>query len=124
MAKILVVEDNLLNFKLVGDVLTDFGHVVKHAENCRAFLTQIETFQPDLILMDIGLPDINGIDCFKLVRQQSDFNHVPILAFTASVMPEQIEQIRTIGFDAIIEKPIGIKSFVQTISEHLNKTSN
>ena len=119
MAKILIVEDNPQNLELSRDILTFNGHDVEHAEHCQALLAKVEIFKPDLILMDIGLPGINGIDCFKLLRQKPDFDEVPVLAFTASVMPDETQRILSAGFNGLIEKPIGVSTFLSAINEAL-----
>ncbi len=119
MAKILIVEDNQLNFELSRDILTVNGHETEHAENCNTFLSKVDSFMPDLILMDIGLPGTNGIDCFKLLRQNAAFINVPVLAFTASVMSDQITEILEAGFNGLIEKPIRIKTFLSAINDAL-----
>jgi|UniRef100_UPI0040487333 two-component system, cell cycle response regulator DivK len=119
MAKIFIVEDNQLNFQLSRDILFANGHEIEHAENCDTFLSKINDFMPDLILMDIGLPGINGIDCFRLLRKNAEFSQVPVLAFTASVMPDQKREIAEAGFTGLIEKPIRIKTFLAAINEAL-----
>ncbi|MBU3620913.1 response regulator [Polynucleobacter sp. CS-Odin-A6] len=119
MAKILIVEDNQLNLELSRDILTFNGHEVEHAEDCEACLSKVDAFMPDLILMDIGLPGISGVDCFKLLRQKSGFDKVPVLAFTASVMPDEIKKITDTGFSGLIEKPIRVSTFLSTINDAL-----
>lgn len=120
MGKILIVEDNQLNLELSRDILTFNGHEVEHAENCEACLAKADSFMPDLILMDIGLPGINGVDCFKLLRKKPGLNKVPVLAFTAAVMPDQIKKISDAGFSGLIEKPIRVSTFLSVINEALN----
>jgi two-component system cell cycle response regulator DivK len=120
MGKILIVEDNQLNLDLARDILTFNGHEVDHAENCETCLAKLNSFMPDLILMDIGLPGISGVDCFKLLRQKSGFDKVPVLAFTAAVMPEQIQKIFDAGFSGLIEKPISVSTFLSAIDEALD----
>lgn len=119
MSKILIVEDNDLNLELASDILTAYHYEVQHAEDCDSFLLKLETYSPDLILMDIGLPEVSGIDCFKLLRQRPQFNLVPVYVITASVMPEQIQLIMATGFNGVIEKPIRLHSFISQIQEIL-----
>jgi two-component system cell cycle response regulator DivK len=121
MAKILIVEDNPQNLELSNDILTFNGHDVEHAENCEALLEKLDAFKPNLILMDIGLPGISGIDCFKLLRQKHEFDNVPVLAFTASVMPDETQRILSAGFNGLIEKPIRISTFLSSINDALDK---
>ena len=73
----------------------------------------------DLILMDIGLPGISGVDCFKLLRKKLGFDKVPVLAFTASVMPDEIKKITDTGFSGLIEKPIRVSTFLSAINDAL-----
>ncbi|MBT8580003.1 response regulator [Polynucleobacter paneuropaeus] len=119
MAKILIVEDNQLNLELSRDILTFNGHEVAHAEDCEACLSKVDAFMPDLILMDIGLPGISGVDCFKLLRKKLGFDKVPVLAFTASVMPDEIKKITDTGFSGLIEKPIRVSTFLIAINDAL-----
>lgn len=119
MGKILIIEDNQLNLELSRDILTFNGHEVEHAENCETCLVKVDSFMPDLILMDVGLPGISGIDCFKLLRQKPGFDKVPILAFTAAVMPEEIKKISDAGFSGLIEKPFRVSTFLSIINKAL-----
>jgi len=119
MSKILIVEDNDLNFLLANDILTAHHYEVQRAVDCDSFLRKLETYSPNLILMDIGLPGFSGIDCYKLLRQRSQFDQVPVYALTASVMPDQIKQILEAGFNGVIDKPIRLNPFIAKIQEIL-----
>ena len=120
MSKILIVEDNEKNMKLVRDLLQYKGHQTLEAvtgmDGVRLAIDNI----PDLILMDIQLPDISGIQALALIREQDALNSVPVLAVSASVMPEEQQKIVTSGFDAFIAKPINIKQFIDAVQSFLS----
>jgi two-component system cell cycle response regulator DivK len=112
---VLIVEDNAQNMKLARDVLQANGYATLEAvtgeEGVRLALAQI----PDLVLMDIQLPGINGIEAFRQVRAEARTRAVPVIAFTASVTPTDRTQVTAAGFDAFLSKPIDLKEFVATI---------
>ena len=120
MSKILIVEDNEKNMKLVRDLLQYKGHQTLEAvtgmDGVRLAIDNI----PDLILMDIQLPDISGIQALALIREQDALSSVPVLAVSASVMPEEQQKIVTSGFDAFIAKPINIKQFLDAVQSFLS----
>jgi two-component system cell cycle response regulator DivK len=119
MSTILIVEDNERNMKLVRDILQHQGHrtleAVTGTEGVRLALTE----QPDLILMDIQLPDIDGTAALLLIREQPRMDATPVLAVSASVMPDEQQKIVTSGFDAFITKPINLKQFRDTVERFL-----
>ncbi len=115
MTKILIVEDNEKNMKLVRDVLQFKGYTTLEAETGMDGVSQAIEHRPDLILMDIQLPDIDGIEALRLIRQNRALDTVPVLAVSASVMPDDRQKIVTSGFDAFISKPINIKQFIETV---------
>ena len=120
MSKILIVEDNEKNMKLVRDLLQYKGHQTLEAITGMDGVRQAIDHVPDLILMDIQLPDISGIQALALIREQDALNSVPVLAVSASVMPEEQQKIVTSGFDAFIAKPINIKQFIDTVQGFLS----
>ena len=110
MKKILVVEDNPLNKRLFFDVLTAFGaHVIK-AKTGKQALQKLQKTHPDLILMDIGLPDMTGVELFKCIRAQKNGKHIPIVATTAFCLPQEIATLYKLGFKKILLKPINIQA--------------
>ena len=119
MSTILIVEDNEKNMKLVRDILQHKGHTTLEAvtggEGVRLALER----QPDLILMDIQLPDIDGITALRRIREQSTLDAVPVIAVSASVMPADQHHIVSSGFDAFITKPISLKPFLATVERFL-----
>ena len=120
MSKILIVEDNEKNMKLVRDLLQYKGHQTLEAVNGMDGVRLAIDNLPDLILMDIQLPDISGIQALALIREQDALSRVPVLAVSASVMPEEQQKIVTSGFDAFIAKPINIKQFIDTVQSFLS----
>jgi len=119
MAKtILVVEDNELNMKLFKDLLEAKGYQVVHTgdgENAEAMAVE---HKPDLILMDIQLPNVSGLDVIRWLKDNTETVSIPIIAVTAFAMRGDEELIRSSGCEAYISKPINIKSFLQTVAEH------
>jgi CheY-like chemotaxis protein len=118
---ILVVEDNEKNRRLVRDVLQVKGYRVVEAESAEAALELVNTQLPQLVLMDIQLPGMNGIEALARLRALPATKPVPVIAFTASVMPQDRHQIMAAGFDAFIAKPISLKELVATVAATLEK---
>jgi two-component system cell cycle response regulator DivK len=119
MSRILIVEDNEKNLKLVRDVLEHKGHEVLVAVTGAQGVRLAREGQPELVLMDIQLPDIDGIAALALIRADSALDAVPVLAVSASVMPEDQHKIVASGFDAYITKPISLKPFLSTVERFL-----
>jgi two-component system cell cycle response regulator DivK len=119
MSVILIVEDNEKNLKLVRDVLQHRGHATLEATTGRAGLRLARESRPDLILMDIQLPDIDGISALRELRADTAFDHTAMIAISASVMPEDQQKIIASGFDAYITKPINVRQFIETVERHL-----
>ena len=116
MAVILIVEDNELNMKLVRDVLQFKGYETLEATSGSEGVRMCIEHLPDLVLMDIQLPDIDGTTAFAEIRTHPHTRNIPVFAVTASVMPHDQQRIAATGFDAFISKPIDVKSFVQTVA--------
>ena len=119
MSKILIVEDNDKNLKLVRDILQHKGHATLEAVTGGDGVRMAIEHMPDLILMDIQLPDIDGIRALQLIREQPALNAIPVLAVTASVMPEDQHKIANSGFDGFISKPISVKPFMEAVERFL-----
>ena len=115
---VLVVEDNPDNMLTVKALLEDRCHVVE-AVNAYEGIELTKKLTPNLVLMDIALPDINGIEAFKEIRKIPQTQHIPVIALTASVMQSDRETILSHGFDAFIAKPIIANEFVKVIDEVL-----
>ena len=115
MSTILIVEDNEKNMKLARDILRAKGYATLAAVNGLDGVKLALEHKPDLALMDIQLPDINGIEAFRRIRANARTAAVPIVAFTASVTAHDLSRIDQAGFDAFIGKPIVLKEFVATV---------
>ena len=119
MSTILIVEDNEKNMKLVRDILQHQGHATLEAVTGRGGVQMAATLLPDLILMDIQLPDIDGIQALREIRTVAALDAVPVVAVSASVMPDEQHKIVSSGFDAFVTKPINLKQFRETVQRFL-----
>jgi len=115
MSLILIVEDNEKNLKLVRDVLQVKGYATLDAGTAEDGLKIARARLPDLILMDIQLPGISGIDALKALRAAPATAGIPVIAITASVMQQDRKQIMSAGFNGFIEKPINLRNFLDTV---------
>ena len=116
---ILVVEDNDNNRLLVRDVLQASGYVVAEAETAEDGLRMAAAQHPALILMDIQLPGMNGIEALQRLRADPTTSAIPVIAVTASAMAQDRHQIMAAGFDGYQSKPISVKGFLQAVREML-----
>ena len=119
MKTILIVEDNEKNMKLVRDILRHNGHATIEATTGGDGVRLASEKKPDLVLMDIQLPDIDGIEALRRIRTEPALGHVPVVAVSASVMPDDQQKIITSGFDAFVTKPITVKPFLATVERFL-----
>jgi two-component system cell cycle response regulator DivK len=119
MSTILIVEDNEKNMKLVRDILQHQGHTTLEAVTGTDGVRIAKEAKPDLVLMDIQLPDIDGIAALREIRREHALDAMPVLAVSASVMPDEQQKIVTSGFDAFITKPINLKQFLDTVQRFL-----
>ena len=120
MAHILLVEDNGKNLKLLRDILRHNGHEVLEAPTgTQGLALALGEPRPDLVLLDIQLPDIDGITVLRRLREDPRLDTVPVLAISASVMPEEQHHITASGFDAFVAKPISLKPFLATVAHFL-----
>ena len=115
MSTVLIVEDNEKNMKLARDVLQAKGYATLEATTGEDGVRLAAEKKPDLVLMDIQLPGINGIEAFKQIRASAATRSIPIVALTASVTPTDRSAINAAGFDAFLGKPINIREFVDTV---------
>lgn len=118
--RILVVEDNPLNLKLVRDVLTYAGYDVIEAQSGEDGLRAAEEAPPDLVLMDLQLPGIDGAETMRRLRQGALGADVPVVAVTALAMAEDKERASRAGFNGYIEKPISVRALPGQIEAFLN----
>jgi len=117
---ILIVEDQEKNRKLVRDVLQFKGYRTLEAETGELGVELALQQKPDLILMDYQLPGIDGIEAFRRIRGDVGTAHIPIVAVTASAMPEEAKMMKDAGFDGFQTKPLNIKEFVQAVAAALS----
>ncbi|MGI9353463.1 MAG: response regulator [Rhizobiaceae bacterium] len=120
MAKsILIVEDNVLNMKLFNDLLEAKGYNILQTKNGLEALDIARSEKPDLILMDIQLPEVSGLEVTKWIKEDESITHIPVIAVTAFAMKGDEERIRQGGCEAYISKPISVASFVKTIQYYI-----
>ncbi len=119
MNTILIVEDNEKNMKLARDVLQSRGYAILEAVTGEDGVRLAIENKPDLVLMDIQLPGINGMEALRRVRADPGCARIPVVAFTASVTPADRSQISAAGFDGFISKPINLKEFLETVKRVL-----
>ncbi len=119
MNTILIVEDNEKNMKLARDVLQSKGYAILEAVTGEVGVRLAIEKKPDLVLMDIQLPGINGMEALRQVRADPACAKIPVVAFTASVTPADRSQISAAGFDGFISKPINLKEFLETVKRVL-----
>jgi two-component system cell cycle response regulator DivK len=122
VAIILIIEDNAANMKLATFLLESAGHTVLSATNAEAGLTVARGAQPNLILMDIQLPGMDGLEATALLKRDEGTRDVPVIALTALAMKGDEERIRAAGCDGYIAKPMRYQEFLATISSHLART--
>ena len=119
MAKILIVEDNALNIKLFCDLLAAHGHEPEAVTDSRTALDAARAFDPDLVITDIQLPHVSGLDLIRLIRKDDELGRVPIMAVTAYSARGDEERIRAAGAQAYVSKPISVVRFAETVDELL-----
>jgi len=117
---ILIVEDNPLNLKLVRAVLQHRGYDVKTAVNATSALLALETFHPQLILMDLQLPGISGLDLTRVLKANAATRDIVIVALTAAAMKGDDVRARAAGCDGYLPKPIDVTTFPATIAGFLD----
>ena len=115
MSTVLIIEDNDKNMKLARDVLQAKGYKTLEAVTGEEGVKLAKENKPDLVLMDIQLPGINGIEAFRQIRGDENTKGIPVVALTASVTPTDRSAINAAGFDAFLGKPINLKEFVETV---------
>ena len=116
MAKILVVEDNPVNMTLAVFLLQSAGHVVLSAIDAEAGLRMARDDKPDLILMDIQLPNMDGLEATRILKQDEATRAIPVIALTALAMKGDEERIRAAGCDGYIAKPLAYKDFLTVVA--------
>jgi two-component system cell cycle response regulator DivK len=123
MGKVLVVEDNPANMTLAKFLLQSAGHSVLSATDAETGMALARSEQPDLVLMDIQLPGMDGLHATAILKGDEATRGIPVIALTALAMKGDEERIRAAGCDGYIAKPLAYKQFLVTISDHLAKTA-
>ncbi len=120
MAKrVMIVEDNELNMKLFNDLLEAQKYETIQTSNGLEALDLARRFQPDLILMDIQLPEVSGLEVTKWLKEDDELSRIPVIAVTAFAMKGDEERIRQGGCEAYISKPISVLKFIETVNNYL-----
>ncbi len=121
--RVLIVEDNELNMKLFNDLLEASGYATIQTRSGVEAVALIRTHKPDLVLMDIQLPEVSGLEVIKWVKDDDALRHIPIVAITAFAMKGDEEKIRQSGCEAYLSKPISVVKFLETIRQYLSDPS-
>jgi two-component system cell cycle response regulator DivK len=121
--KILVVEDNELNLKLFCDLLRAHDYEAEPVRDGRAALERTRAFGPDLIIMDIQMPHISGLELIEQLKSDEALKAIPIMAVTAYAAKGDEERIRDAGAEGYVSKPISVMKFVESVGELLNPQS-
>jgi len=116
---ILVVEDNERNLKLLRDVLQYAGYVVRAARTAEDGIALAVSDPPDLVLMDLQLPGIDGVEALRRLRETPRTANIPVVAVTAQAMKQDRERVRQAGFDGYVEKPISVRAFPDQVRRFL-----
>ena len=117
--KVLIVEDNDLNMKLFNDLLEAHGYHTLQTNDGVEALRMARQHRPDLILMDIQLPEVSGLEVTKWLKEDDDLRSIPVIAVTAFAMKGDEEKIREGGCEAYIANPISVASFMRTVERFL-----
>jgi two-component system cell cycle response regulator DivK len=118
---VMIVEDNELNMKLFHDLLAAHGYRTLQSRTGMEALRLAREHRPDLILMDIQLPEVSGLEVTKWLKDDDDLCEIPVIAVTAFAMKGDEERIRRGGCEAYISKPISIASFLDAVRRHLGE---
>lgn len=120
---ILLIEDNVANRTLIRDVLKFKGYQILEAETAEEGIKLAREKRPALVLMDFQLPGMNGIEAFDVLRANAATRPIPVIAVTASAMPEDRQRMLAAGFDGVQTKPIHVLEFIKTVEETLQKVA-
>ena len=117
--RILIVEDNEKNLKLVRDILLAIGYETLEARNAESGVALATSELPDLVLMDIGLPDVDGVTALGRLRADARTSSIRVVALTAYAMADDRERLLGAGFDGYLQKPINVRAFPKLIEDML-----
>ena len=120
---VMIVEDNELNMKLFNDLLRANGYATLPMRNGYEALETLEEHTPDLIIMDIQLPEISGLEVTRTIKQNESLRHIPVIAVTAFAMKGDEERIRQGGCEAYLSKPISVASFIETVKRFVGEAN-
>ncbi|MBI3738900.1 MAG: response regulator [Chloroflexi bacterium] len=120
-ARVLIVEDNIDNYELVRFLLERAGHVTMWARSGREGIDMAKSGQPDLILMDLSLPEMDGWTATERIKSDPQTNQIPVLALTAHTLPGDRKRALEAGCDGYLSKPMNISLFNETIADMLEK---
>jgi two-component system cell cycle response regulator DivK len=123
MTRIVIIEDNPQNARMADKLLRNAGHEVAVAEDGATGLEAVMHYQPELVLVDLGLPDIDGQTIVAVMRQQPELDGMAIIAFTAWPQETAQEMARAYGCDGVIIKPIDTRAFAAQVSDYLTLKS-
>ena len=116
---ILIVEDNGLNMKLFRDLLTAHGYVTLETNDGAEALELVRQHRPNLVLMDIQLPNVSGLEIIKSIKADAELKSIPVVAVSAFVTKWDAETMRELGCEAYLTKPITITSFIEAVDAAL-----
>lgn len=119
---VLIVEDNELNMKLFHDLLDAHGYRTIQTRNGLDALALAREHRPDLVLMDIQLPEVSGLEVTRWLKEDDELSDIPVVAVTAFAMKGDEERIRSGGCEAYVSKPISIMLFLETVRKHIGDT--
>ena len=118
---VLIVEDNELNMKLFHDLLAAHGYTTIQTRSGLEALDLARTHKPDLILMDIQLPEVSGLEVTKWIKEDEELRNIPVIAVTAFAMKGDEERNRSGGCEAYISKPISVMTFLETVGRFIGQ---
>lgn len=118
---VLIIDDNTLNLELLSYLLTMHEYQVHTAATANEALKILETLQPQIILADLQLPDIDGIELIRTLKSDEKYRHIPIIAITARAMKGDKEKAFAVGCDEYITKPIDVRTLPDVIANYLRK---
>ncbi|MBZ8132462.1 response regulator [Afifella sp. IM 167] len=116
---VMIVEDNELNMKLFNDLLKAKGYATLPMRNGYEALETLKSEMPDLIIMDIQLPEISGLEVTRIIKQDDGLKHIPVIAVTAFAMKGDEERIRQGGCEGYLSKPISVASFIENVRSYI-----
>ena len=117
---ILIVEDNGLNMKLFRDLLAAHGYVTLETNDGAEALDLVRQHRPDLVLMDIQLPNVSGLEIIKSIKADAELRSIPVIAVSAFATKWDVETMRELGCEACLTKPITITSFIEAVGAALH----